>query len=499
MKTAKTTKTGFSSFVLSLSEADRERIKVFFSDFDLYFPLPKNERKKFKADFEAGIMRLVERGASVETAVSRLALSRLGGFYARPSVAWFPLDDAAKIYPISMEHGSQQLFRMSVYFKEDVVAELLQIALTFTMNRFPSFATTLKKGIFWHYLDAVKKRFTVEEEHDVPCQPIKVSLSGSNSFRLLYYKNRMSLEIFHAITDGTGASAFLKVLTVEYLRLLGVVTAPTGEICVEDLPSCEEFENAFAKVEKAKAASGFVDKPALQMSGRLTRRKPCRMLHFKMDAETVHAKAKSHGVTVTAYLLSQIFYAVRAATEELSGDVSIELPVNMRKYYPSKTLRNFSMYCGIRVPIEQIGDRETLLSEIKAQITEKSAKEKMREMITATVKLVSSIRLIPLVIKQPIAKLVYGLLGEKISTAAFSNLGVVEMPDTISPYVECMDFCLGPTNLHRVACAAITQGGVLTFSITKMTADPTFEERMYRLLSEDGIAVTVEGSDYYAR
>ena len=252
-------------------------------------------------------------------------------------------------------------------------------------------------------------------------------------------------------------------------------------------------------MEKAKTASGFVDKPALQMSGKLTRRKPCRMLHFKMDADRVHGVAKSHGVTVTAYLLSQIFYAARAATEEISGDINIQLPVNMRKYYPSKTLRNFSMYCGIRIPVEQIGKREALLSEIKTQMAEKTNKEKMREMITATVKLVGSIRMIPLGIKQPIAKMIYGFLGEKMNTTTFSNLGVTEFPKEFSPYVSCMDFCLGAQMTNRVACAAITQGGVLTFSITKMTADPTFEEKMYQLLSDDGIAVRVEGSDYYAR
>ena len=38
-----------------------------------------------------------------------------------------------------------------------------------------------------------------------------------------------------------------------------------------------------------------------------------------------------------------------------------------------------------------------------------------------------------------------------------------------------------------------------TFTISKMTADPTFEEKMYQLLLNDGIAVEVEGSEYYER
>ena len=495
----KNTKTTFATFCETLSPEENELLLQFFSEFDTHFLVSKRNKKQFKTDFETAIMILYRQGVSMDEVLSRLSLSNLGGFYARPSVMWFPLDDAAKIYPISMEHGSQQVFRMSVYFKEDVVPELLQMALTFTIKRFASFATTLKKGFFWHYLDMVKRRFSIEEEHDVLCQPIKVSLSGSQSFRLMYYQNRVSAEFFHVLTDGTGAMTFFKCLISEYLRLCGV-KAPLGDIWnVNDTPTVEEFENAFTKVEKAKNSSGFVDKVAAQMNGRLTRRRPCRILHFKMNADRLRTVAKANGATVTAYLLMQMFYACSAATDELTGDINIQLPVNMRKFYPSKTVRNFSMYCGIRIPIERIGNKEELLAEINAQIVEKAEKEKMREMITAAVNLVSSIRLIPLAIKQPIAKMVYGMLGEKIYTTTFSNLGVIRFPEELMEHIDYMDFCLGAQVTNRLACAAVTCGDVATFSISKMTADPAFEEKMYQLLTNDGIDVEVEGSEYYAR
>ena len=73
------------------------------------------------------------------------------------------------------------------------------------------------------------------------------------------------------------------------------------------------------------------------------------------------------------------------------------------------------------------------------------------------------------------------------------------MPDELLKHIESMDFCLGAQVLNRLACAAATINNVTTLSISKMTVDPTFEEQMFKLLSEDGIEVTVEGSDYYAR
>ncbi len=495
----KNTKTKFATFTETLSPEEAELLGQFFAEFDTHFLVSKSNKKQFRSDFEAAITLLYRQGVPMEEILSRLALSNLGGFYARPSVMWFPLDDAAKIYPISMEHGRQQVFRISVYFKENIIPELLQMALTFTIKRFVSFATTLKQGFFWHYLDAVKKRFPIEAEHDMICQPIKVSSSGSQSFRLMYHQNRVSAEFFHVLTDGTGAVTFVKSLIAEYLRICGV-NAPLGDIWnVNDTPTKEEFENAFVKVEKAKSSSGFVDKPAAQMNGRLTRRKPCRILHFKMSAQKLREVAKGYGATVTAYLLMQMFYACSASTDELTGDLHIQVPINMRKYYPSKTVRNFSMYCGIRIPIEKIGCKEDLLAEINAQLIEKAEKEKMREMITAAVNLVSSIRILPLAIKQPIAKMVYGILGEKIYTTTFSNLGVIRFPEEFMEHIESMDFCLGAQVTNRLACAAITCGDVATFSISKMTADPSFEEKMYQLLAADGIEAAVEGSEYYAR
>ena len=498
-KTNKLFKTEFFTFSQTLSDKERAILDAFFVEFDPHFLVSNNVKGQFRADFEKAIMYLYSQGVPLAEILQRLDLSNLGGYYARPSVSWFPLDDAAKIYPISMDHGKQQVFRLSIYLKKQVNPVILQMALTFTIKRFPSFATTIKKGVFWHYLDTIKKRFTIEEEQDYPCQPIKVSLSGSQSFRLMYYNNRISAEFFHVLTDANGGMVFLKSLVSEYLRLLGI-TATDGDVWdVNATPTQEEFENAFLKVEKASTGSGFVDKPSIQMNGRLTRRKPCRILHFKMNANDLKAVSKKYGATITAYLLTQMFYACQSATDEMSGDLNIQVPVNMRKFYPSKTVRNFSMYCGIRLPIEKIGDKQSLIAEITRQLSEKSAQNKMQEMVTAAVNLVNSIRLIPLVIKQPIAKIVYGFLGEKIYSTTFSNLGVVQLPTEFSQHVESMDFCLGAQMVNRLACTAITYNDITTFSISKMTADPAFEEKMYKLLTDDGIKVEVEGSEYYAR
>jgi NRPS condensation-like uncharacterized protein len=192
-----------------------------------------------------------------------------------------------------------------------------------------------------------------------------------------------------------------------------------------------------------------------------------------------------------------MFLAGKAATDHLHGEASIQVPVNMRQYYPSKTLRNFSMYCGIRLPIEETTDLQSIIVKIGEQLEKKASKESMSAMLMSTVRLVNIMMSIPLFLKQPVAKMVYGFLGDKIFTNTLSNLGVVEMPPAMAEHIESMDSLTGQPISNRASCSVVTINDTVTFTILKATLDPTFEETMYELLLADDISIEVEGSDFY--
>lgn len=488
----------FNQLRESFTEEEKEKLDHHFEDFRLHCHMSKKEYNLLREDIAAALLYYEKNGITLDEALCRLNNEKLGGFYATPASLWFSLDDAAKIYPFSMQEGYMNVFRIAMNMKEPVVPELLQMALNFTIKRFPSFATTLKTGLFWHYLDSTKRRFTVHEAKDIPCSSIPISQSGAQAFRVLYYQNRISVEFFHILTDGTGAVAFLRALVAEYLRLLGYEgDGDDTLIDIAETPTKEEITNEFAHVEKPKNTSGFADKVALQMSGRHSSTLPCRIIHLKFSAAGVKEAAKRHNATVTAYLLALMFIASKAATEHMVGDISIQLPVNMRKFYPSKTLRNFSMYTGIRLPVEEITTIEDIIPLISAQVKEKTSKEAMSAMVAGTDKLVNGIKFIPVAIKSPVAKLIYGFIGERIFTTTLSNLGVVKMPQGFAEHIKDVEFALGASKTNKALCAAITYGDTVTFTITKNTVSPAFEEKMQSLLIREGLAPTVEGSPLY--
>lgn len=131
---AKSLANPFDEYLGSQAETTVSMFQHFFSEFDSHCLMRKPEKAKLRKDFECALLYYVESGLPPELALSRLDVKHLGGFYARPPILWFPLDDAAKIYPLSMEHGKMSVFRLSVYLKKDVVPELLQMALNFVIT-----------------------------------------------------------------------------------------------------------------------------------------------------------------------------------------------------------------------------------------------------------------------------------------------------------------------------------------------------------------------------
>lgn len=228
------------------AEADNQKVALFLEDLERRITLSMAEKIALIEDFVNALKFYATTGLTVDEALERLDAKNLGGFYSRPSNTWYSLDNAAKIYPFSMKHDYMAVFRLSAYLKENIVPEILQMALTFTVKRFPSFATTVKKGFFWHYLDATKRRYIVEPETGMPCQPIRIGRSGSQTFRVLYYQNRISVEYFHILTDGSGGMCFLKTLVAEYFRLLGTTSScDNGVLPVNGLVAPGEISNEF--------------------------------------------------------------------------------------------------------------------------------------------------------------------------------------------------------------------------------------------------------------
>ena len=81
------------------------------------------------------------------------------------------------------------------------------------------FQKYIKAWTFWYYLEESDIKPIVREEYKIPCSLIYQRNNHKLLFEVTYYRNRINLEVFHVLTDGTGAMNFLKTLVSNYLTL----------------------------------------------------------------------------------------------------------------------------------------------------------------------------------------------------------------------------------------------------------------------------------------
>lgn len=486
-----------NSFYKNMSIEEEKQLKEYFNNLNNNISLTKKETLKINEDFEKAIDYYLKHNKTLKETLKILSIDNLGDIYQKEPENWYPLDSAAKIYPLSMRDNLMSVYRVSCYLKEDIVPEIYQIALLFTMKRFPTFRTSVRRGFFWHYFDGIKKRFHIHEEKELPCSYINVSNIGKQSFKALYYKNRISIECFHTLTDGTGATIFLSTLVGTYLNLLGKkINTNNYVLNIKEEPKDEEVRDEFKdKVSKIKSQS-LIEGKALQIDGRKSNVRPCQILHFDIDLDDIEKLSKEKNATITELILSILFLTISYSTSK-KGIIKIQVPVNMRKYYQSSTLRNFSLYVSINIPREEIKDIDYVLLEVQKQLREKNTKENLDELLQYTDKLIKYLRFIPLFIKRPVAKLIYGYAGDKSLTTVLSNLGNIKLPKEIQKEVEKMDFVLGTAITNRASFSVITCNNILTLSISKLTSNTSVENNIYNYLKQNNIKVKVYGSENY--
>ena len=162
------------------------------------------------------------------------------------SFDWFKLDNAAKIFPGQNSKSWSNVFRLSVTLTEPVDTEVLQRALDVTALRFPSICARLRRGLFWYYLQQLEQAPQLSPERSYPLTYMSPGEIRKCAFRVIAYENRIAVELFHALTDGTGAMIFLKSLTAEYLEQKYGLKIPAEKVGTFDTELAEEFFRAFA-------------------------------------------------------------------------------------------------------------------------------------------------------------------------------------------------------------------------------------------------------------
>ena len=177
--------------------------------------------------------------------------------------------------------------------------------------------------------------------------------------------------------------------------------------------------------------------------------------------------------------------------------IKVLIPVNLRKLFDSKTLRNFAMYTTPEI-LPQLGEYsfEEICDIIKHKMGAEITKKQMSMKIEVNVKSERfvAVRVMPLFIKNMVMKAVFDSVGECKSCLSLSNLGAVQLPQEMKPYVKRMDFILGVQAAAPYNCGVLSYEDTLYINFIRNIKEPNLETYFYRVLRELGICPTVQSN-----
>jgi NRPS condensation-like uncharacterized protein len=415
------------------------------------------------------------------------------------------LDNAALIFPAIRQRHWVNVFRLSATLNEPIDPATLQAAVDDLKPRFPSMYVRLKTGLFWYYLEEIPGTPQVREDYAYPLVLMQEKELHACCLRVTYFQNRIAVEFFHSLTDGNGGLVFLKTLTARYLERKTGARIPAGEGVLDwqDKPAPEELEDSFQR-NVGPVAAPRDDGNVYRYRGTL---EPDRFLHVTLgtvDSEALHSRSHALGVTVTAYLTAVLLQSLlelqaeNVPRRQRRKNVKIQIPVNLRKLYDSRTMRNFVAVANVGVD-PRLGDYtlEELAKLVHHQMHLSITPKNMQAIFTPNVTSEQNpvLKIVPLFLKNIIMRAVFDTIGERVASMTLSNLGRVELPEAMAPFVERVEFVLGPQSTAPYNASVTSWQGKTFINIVRNTVEPRLEEIFFTKLVKLGCRVTVESND----
>ncbi len=421
----------------------------------------------------------------------------------KTQAVWYKLDLSAIVYPTLQRRDFSSVYRLSVALKEDIKPEVLQEAVNRALPRFPTYKAAIRKGLFWRYLEPNDRPGPfVQPDIKNPCMPMPFKANNRYLIRIYYFGSRISLEAHHSLGDGTGGMCVLQTITAEYLRLLGHEIECGGFVLdIHEEPEAGELEDAYMKYANSKVRPPRPGEKTYRVRGTKEPFYTLNIIDGIMSASRVMEVAKGYHATITEYLNAVLLYALMQKQENDFHfglrPVKIAMPVNLRRFFPSKTLRNFitMIYPGID---PRLGDYtfEEIVEHVHNYMRYYINEKFLRGDITtnASTQRNPFIRVVPLFIKDFVVRTFYTKVQDKNSSAGLTNMGSLKVPESMKPFIERFDIYMGQPFSSRTNCAIISFEDTLTINFASSIAEADVERYFFRKLVQDGIPVKIESN-----
>lgn len=415
---------------------------------------------------------------------------------------WDKLDNTANLFPVIASDDTTNVYRISVTLTEEIVPELLQEAVEKILPYFDMFQYRLKAGFFWYYFEPNQNPYPlIKEESTFPCRYINAYENNEYLFRVSYYKKRINLEVFHVLTDGSGAMNFIRELTCQYLRLSHPeIVGKVGNHLNEN--TSLNIEDSYTKNYKKGARKNYVAPAAVKIKGPKFPSEYMGIMHGYVPLPAIKEVAKKYQVTLNQYLIGVYVWAIYK--NYLNGmpnkkPIVVSVPVDLRPYFDSDTTKNFFVMTNatFRVEKEDYTFEEVLkivTDDLKRQINKDNLEKLLSYNVSNQKNLI--LRSVPLFVKKIAIWYVF-VKSAKASTTTITNVGQIKLKEEYEKYVERFHVFISMSLGQNLKGAVVSYNGTMVFTFSSNLRDTAIQKGFFRKLTADGLDVTLETNGVY--
>ena len=403
----------------------------------------------------------------------------------------FDTDNSSILYLALLRKHHTNIFRFTITLQEEVDPVLLQEAVNRVHKRFPTIFAAFRRRLF--RFDQV----SAENPPQVASDPgLLINMTWEDldrcAYRVYYRGKDIIIEGFHALTDGYGMVASFSTLCAEYLHLRYGIQIPRGYpvFNCDEAPKAEETEDSYLLYADAKPLH-MPSRYSYQLPGYDPKCGPVHRETLVYSVEQLLTGARKHGVSITA-LLSAVMAASIMELQSRQGvkklrPVRIMVPMDLRKIFPSRTLRNFILYAlPTMEPSEQNCSITELAHSFSRQIKAHGTRENLGGIVAYNVKTQNNplFRLLPSRIKCALMRLAYTYFGESNSSLTMTNLGQLNLPEVMNPYVDSIILTMMPRMRSPYNCGMYSYKGNFFINLCRFPRESDLPEIFTRKLQE---------------
>lgn len=413
----------------------------------------------------------------------------------------FSLDNAAQIFVNIVSPGETTLSRIGLVLTEEVDRERLQQAVDRVIpSRFPYFQVYLKKSFFAYVLERTDDIPQIEDDSYYTNRHVDF-----HKKRFLYRfrtgGRNIALEMSHILSDGYGTLVLLLSVTAEYFRLGGVKIESFPLIYKPGDPiDPKEWGCAYSEIFSGKGPSVKPESQAYIPGGKAIPFERYYTARFRMDLEQSRKMARERKVTLVVLISGIYLWAIqeiyledlRSGKTRAGKPLRFQIPVNLRRDYPTKSLKNFSYIYSPSFTLKNEDEAKTvdeiidlIAEDIKYERHNKVVENQIRRNLRLTEN--PFYKYLPRAIKERLLALFYQMFARGLFSGVLTSLGELSLPPALEKRVEEVDIVACNSPAPGRNSTMFSYKGVLEVNIGSTVDNLKLEELISFKLKEMGI------------